>query len=135
MNSQVANALETVNPEQVEDFAGKIATHYEKSGDPKSVLAWFEQALNRTKMTLVADKCLVYGERSLRLMDLSAPVAERADQQMKILSAISYAYSLREGNGGKNTLRVYREMETLLPYVNCHFVKAIGVGVHDTSAD
>lgn len=117
MHGRIAKVLETLIPEQTENIAGEIAIHYEKSGNTQTALDWFERALARTKMTLAADRCIAYGKRSLELMDLTAPVAERADQQMKILSAVSYAYSLKEGNGGKNTLRVCREMEALLPYV------------------
>ena len=117
MHGQIAKSLEILNPDQTDNLAGEIASHYEKSGNTQAALNWFERALDRTKMTLAIDKCIAYGKRSLQLMDLTAPIADRADQQMKILSALSYAHSLKEGHACKHTLQACEEMETLLPYV------------------
>ncbi|PWQ95125.1 BTAD domain-containing putative transcriptional regulator [Leucothrix pacifica] len=117
MHGQIAKALETLNPDQTDNLAGEIANHYEKSGNTPAALDWYERALDRTKMTLAIDRCIAYGKRSLQLMDLTAPIADRADQQMKILSALSYAHSLKQGHACKHTLQACQEMETLLPYV------------------
>ncbi|MGB0848679.1 MAG: BTAD domain-containing putative transcriptional regulator [Thiolinea sp.] len=118
LHGQVAKTLENLNPLQLENLAGEIAIHHEKSGHTQAAIEWFERALQHANDSLAAASSIEYGKRCLQLIDMTLPVADRADIQVKILLRLSVGYAIRGGFGSRDLIPANREIEKLLPYVS-----------------
>jgi len=89
---QVAEALERLYPERIEEQAGLLAHHWERAEEPEKAIAYLLRAGDQARLAYANEEAIGYYHRSLALLDSFPADKSREDWRLEALKGLGQIY-------------------------------------------
>ena len=89
---QVAEALERLYPERIEEQVGLLAHHWERAEEPEKAIGYLLRAGNQAHLAYANEEALAYFHRALALLDGSQLSESRKDWRLEALKGLGQIY-------------------------------------------
>ncbi len=89
---QVAEALERLYPERIEEQVGLLAHHWERAKEPEKAIGYLLRAGNQAHLAYANEEALAYFHRALALLDGSQLSESRKDWRLEALKGLGQIY-------------------------------------------
>ena len=85
---QVAEALERLSPDRIEEQVGLLAHHWERAGDADKATEYLLRAGDQARRAYASQEAIDYYRRALALLEASAADESRADWQLQMATQL-----------------------------------------------
>lgn len=97
LHHRVAQALETLQAEDIEPVCGQIATHYESAGMVEQALPYYQRAAAVAQRLYANEEAIALLSRGQKLLENLPAGLKRDKQELRLLLALSPLYRVTKG--------------------------------------
>jgi DNA-binding SARP family transcriptional activator/predicted ATPase len=124
LHHRVAGALEHLydaDPsigQGLDDVSGQVAAHYERAGLTERAIAYYRQAAAAAQRIYANQESLDFLNRALALLETLPDSAQRAEEELSLLTALGVSQIVLEGYGAPNVRATYHRVRALCQRLN-----------------
>jgi len=97
LHRRVAQALETLHTEDLDEVSGQLAAHYERAGMIEQALPYFQRAAAVARRVYAIEDAIGLLSRSLELLELFPAGAKRDQQELNLQLILAPLYRVTRG--------------------------------------
>jgi len=97
LHRRVAQALETVHTENLDEVSGQLAAHYERAGMIEQALPYYQRAAAVARRVYAIEDAISLLSRSLELLELLPRGAKRDQQELNLQLILAPLYRVTRG--------------------------------------
>lgn len=119
LHDRIAHALEIIHASNLDAVSGQLARHYDRAGMVEQALQSYERAAAAAQRIYANQKALDFLNRALVLLETLPDTAERAKQELALLTKLSVSQITLDGYGAPRVRKTHGRIQMLCTQLRC----------------
>jgi predicted ATPase len=107
LHRQVAEAIEALYAERLEEYSEQLAHHYDRAGDAAKAVRYLRQAGEKAWRSYANEEAIAHLSRGLELLQTMPITPERDRQELDLLVSLGVPLVLTKGHAAPEVQRTY----------------------------
>jgi predicted ATPase/class 3 adenylate cyclase len=113
LHRQVAEAMEALYPDGLEEYYEQLAHHFDRGGDVERAVAYLFQAGEKARRSYANEEAITHLTRGLELLKTAPEIPERAQRELDLLVSLGVPLVLTRGHVAPEVQRTYARAREL----------------------